>query len=61
MARKLKNEDIFRDDNSGFRELREYLEKLKLSANELEEILLDFLEEGKRKDYEGKERKKHVH
>jgi len=61
MARKLKDEDIFRDDNFGFKELREYLEKLRLSANELEEILLEFLEEDKREDYDGKERKKQLH
>jgi len=61
MARKLRDEDIFRDDIFGIRELREYLEKLKLSANELEEMLIDFLEESQEEDYDRKERKKYLH
>lgn len=61
MGRKLRDEDMFRDDDFGIRELREYLEKLKLSASELEEMLLDFLEESYQKDYERKGRKKQLH
>lgn len=62
MARKLREEDMFQDeDNFGIREIKEYLEKLKLSASELEEMLLDVLEEDFQEDYNPKGRKKHLH
>ena len=62
MARKLRDEDMFQDeDNFGIREIREYLEKLKLSASELEEMLFDVLEESFQEDYEPKGRKKYLH
>jgi len=62
MARKLRDEDMFHDEeNFGIREIREYLEKLKLSATELEEMLLDVLEESYQEDYDPKGRKKQLH
>ncbi|MDH5661868.1 MAG: hypothetical protein OEY92_02610 [Elusimicrobiota bacterium] len=62
MARKLKDEDMFRDEEIfGAREIKEYLEKLKLSASELEEMLLDVLEESFQEDYDPKGRKKQLH
>ncbi|MFB0527979.1 MAG: hypothetical protein ACETVT_03760 [bacterium] len=62
MARKLRDKDMFQDDdNFGIREIREYLEKLKLSASELEEMLLDVLEESFQEDYDAKGRKKYLH
>jgi len=62
VARKLRDEDMFQDeDNFGIREIREYLEKLKLSASELEEMLFDVLEESFQEDYEPKGRKKYLH
>jgi hypothetical protein len=62
MARKLRDEDMFQDEeNFGIREIREYLEKLKLSASELEEMLLDVLEENYQEDYVPKGRKKQLH
>ena len=62
MARKLKDEDMFRDEEIfGAREIKEYLEKLKLSASELEEMLLDVLEESFQEDYDTKGRKKQLH
>lgn len=62
MARKLRDEDMFRDgENFGIREIKKYLEKLKLSASELEEMLLDVLEESYQEDYDPKGRKKYLH
>jgi len=62
MARKLRDEDMFQDGESfGIREIKEYLEKLKLSATELEEMLLDVLEESYQEDYDSKGRKKYLH
>jgi len=62
VARKLKDEDMFRDEEIfGAREIKEYLEKLKLSASELEEMLLDVLEESFQEDYDPKGRKKQLH
>jgi len=62
MARKLRDEDMFQDEeNFGIREIKEYLEKLRLSASELEEMLLDVLEESYQEDYDPKGRKKHLH
>lgn len=62
MARKLRDEDMFQDEeNFGIREIREYLEKLKLSASELEEMLFDVLEESFQEDYDPKGRKKQLH
>lgn len=62
MARKLRDEDMFHDgENFGIREIKEYLEKLKLSASELEEMLLDVLEESYQEDYDSKGRKKYLH
>lgn len=61
MARKLREDDMFRDENFGIREIREYLEKLKLSASELEDVLLAVLEESYEEDYEAKARKKQLH
>ncbi len=62
MARKLRDEDMFQDkENFGIREIKKYLEKLKLSASELEEMLLDVLEESYQEDYDSKGRKKYLH
>ncbi|NIM03701.1 hypothetical protein GTN66_06095 [bacterium] len=62
MARKLRDDDLFRDEeNFGVREIKQYLEKLKLSASELEEMLLDVLEESFPEDYDHKGRKKQLH
>jgi len=61
MARRLKDEDMFRDENFGIREIREYLEKLKLSTSELEEMLLEVLEESSQEDYDAKGPKKQLH
>ncbi len=61
MARKLKDEDMFQDDNFGIREIRQYLGKLRLSASELEEMLLEVLEESYQEDYDTKGRKKQLH
>jgi len=61
MARKLRDEDMFGDENFGIREVKEYLEKLKLSASELEKMLLEVLEESYPEDYDTKGRKKHLH
>ena len=53
---------MFQDEeNFGIREIKEYLEKLRLSASELEEMLLDVLEESYQEDYDPKGRKKHLH
>jgi len=61
MARKLRDEDMFRDENFGIREIREYLEKLRLSARELEDVLLDVLEQSYQEDYDARGRKKQLH
>jgi len=60
MARRIKNEDMFRDGNNKLREIKKYLEKFKLSASELEEMLLDFLEKSYEEDYDIK-RKRYLH
>jgi hypothetical protein len=61
MARKLRNEDMFRDENFGIREIKKYLEKLRLSARELEDVLLDVLEQSYEEDYDAGRRKKQLH
>lgn len=61
MARRLKEEDMFRDENFGIREIVKYLQKLKLSTSELEEMLLEILEEDSWEDYEVKGAKRQLH
>jgi len=61
MARRLKDENMFHDENLVIKEIRKYLEKLKLSTTELEQVLLDVLEEDYQEENEAKERKRLLH
>jgi len=61
MGRRLKNENMFDDENLVIKEIRKYLEKLKLSTTELEQILIDVLEEDYQEENESKERKRLLH
>ena len=61
MARRLRDEDMFQDDNFGIKEIKKYLEKLRLSTSELEDMLLDVLEESSREDYDTRGRKRQLH
>jgi len=61
MARRLKDENMFHDESLVIKEIRKYLEKLKLSTTELEQVLLDVLEEDYQEEHESKERKRLLH
>jgi len=61
MARRLKDENMFHDENLVIKEIRKYLEKSKLSTTELEQVLLDVLEEDYQEQPESKERKRLLH